>query len=191
MKFPIGKLSSTLVSEIMKTSKFPLTCSLNNSNLLRIEFIFKWPNTNLFLYPYVCWAKKSRLVSGNQLGEFFLKLTRSHSRMCIRIYVFNFKKQTNKQKNKNTIKARQTEQEKRISPENRLKKINLRPPGWRFFLSPAFPETRVFSFLFELVQNILTFIDLNRIIKINFIKTWTAKCMSFKKFWPFLCSTHH
>ena len=86
-------------------------------------------NTNLFLYPYVCWAKKSRLVSGNQLGEFFLKLTRSHSRMCIRIYVFNFKKQTNKQKNKNTIKARETEQEKRISPKNRLKKINLRPPG--------------------------------------------------------------
>ena len=25
-----------------------------------------------------------------------------------------------------------------------VKKINLRPPGWRFFLSSAFPETRLF-----------------------------------------------
>ena len=40
-KLPVGKLSSALVSEIIKTSVFPLTCSLNNSNLLRIEFIFK------------------------------------------------------------------------------------------------------------------------------------------------------
>ena len=64
--------------------------------------------------------------------KIFLSLTRLHSRMCIKIYVFNFKKQTNKPKkqkqNKNTKKAKETKEEKRISPENRLKKLNLRPP---------------------------------------------------------------
>ena len=59
----------------------------------------------------------------------YLSLTRPYSRMCIRIYIFNFiKPQTNNNKNK-TKKSK----EKRISPENRLKKVNLRPPGWRFF----------------------------------------------------------
>ena len=38
-KFPIGKISSSLVTEIIKTSIFPLTFSLNNSSLFRIEFI--------------------------------------------------------------------------------------------------------------------------------------------------------
>ena len=28
-----------------------------------------------------------------------------------------------------------------------IKKMNLWPPGWRFFSSPAFPETRVYFFL--------------------------------------------
>ena len=32
--------------------------------------------------------------------KFFLSLIRPHSRMCIRIYIFNFKKQTDKQKQK-------------------------------------------------------------------------------------------
>ena len=69
--------------------------------------------------------KKSSFVSGTPLGEHFLSLTRPHSRICIRIYTFNFKKETNKQKkSKNTKNAK----EKKISQENRLKKINLRPP---------------------------------------------------------------
>ena len=59
----------------------------------------------------------------------FLSLTLPHSRMCIRIHVFNFKKQTNKPKNKNTKKAKEINEEKRISQENRLRKINLRLPG--------------------------------------------------------------
>ena len=32
-------------------------------------------------------------------------------------------------------------------PENRPKQTNLRPPGWRFFSSPVFPELRVLFFL--------------------------------------------
>ena len=53
------------------------------------------------MYMYVRPQKRS-LVSGNRPGENFLSLTRPHSRMCIRIYILDFKKQqTNKQKNKN------------------------------------------------------------------------------------------
>lgn len=39
--------------------------------------------------------------------------------MCIRVYIFVFKKQTNKQKkSKNANKAKETKEEKRISKEN-------------------------------------------------------------------------
>ena len=42
--------------------------------------------------------------------------------MCMRMYTFNFKKQTNKQQQKQEYKkAKETKQEKRIFPENRLK----------------------------------------------------------------------
>ena len=76
-------------------------------------------------------AKESSFVSGNQPGENFFILTRSQSRMYIRIYIFNFKKQTNKQtKNKNTKIEKETKdkEEKRISLENLFKKINLPLP---------------------------------------------------------------
>ena len=55
--------------------------------------------------------------------KILLSLTRPHSRMCSRIYIFNFKnEQTNKQKSKNKKNPKETKEEKRISPENRLKK---------------------------------------------------------------------
>ena len=54
-------------------------------------------------------AEKSSLVSGNGGVNFFLSFTCLHSRMCKGIYIFNFKKQTSKQKkNKNTKKAKET-----------------------------------------------------------------------------------
>ena len=56
-------------------------------------------------------AKKS-LVSGNQSGENFLSFTRLHSSMCIRIYIFCFKK-TYK------LKAKETKEEKRKTKENK------------------------------------------------------------------------
>ena len=44
--------------------------------------------------------------------------------MCIRICVFNFKKQTNKQKQKQEYKkAKEAKEEKRIYLENQLKKL--------------------------------------------------------------------
>ena len=51
--------------------------------------------------------------------EISLSLTRPWSRICIRIYIFHLEKQINKQTKK-----------------------------WRFFSSPAFPETRVFLLFF-------------------------------------------
>ena len=46
-----------------------------------------------------------------------LSVTCLHSRMCIRIYIFNFKTKTKKE-NKKTKKAKETKKEKRISEEN-------------------------------------------------------------------------
>ena len=64
--------------------------------------------------------------------------------MCIRIYIFNVKKQTNEQQQKQEYKkAKETKKEKRISPENWLKNKFVATRG-RFFSSPSFTETRVF-----------------------------------------------
>ena len=63
----------------------------------------------MVLFPEIGWVIKH------------LSLSRPHSLMCIRIYIFNFKKQTTK-KNKNTKKEKENKEEKRIPPENRLKK---------------------------------------------------------------------
>ena len=83
------------------------------------------------LFPEICLVKK--FLS--------LTLTRPHIRMSIKIYVLMFKKQTNKQKNrqtnkqnKNTKKVKETKEEKKISRENWIKRINLRPPGVNNFL---------------------------------------------------------
>ena len=46
----------------------------------------------------------------------------------IRLYIFNFKKQTNKKKT-NSKKAKKTKKEKRIYLGNGFKKINLPLPG--------------------------------------------------------------
>ena len=52
--------------------------------------------------------------------------------MCIRIYIFNFKKQTSKKKQSKAgtqKNAKETKKEKRIFPENQLQKSKFRPPG--------------------------------------------------------------
>ena len=94
---------------------------------------------NTYFVPFYQ-GQKNSLVSGNRPGE-ILSFTRPHSGMCIGIYTSNFKKQTGK---KDTKKQKKLKKKKSISPENGLQKINLQLPGWRFFLSPAFPEVRVF-----------------------------------------------
>ena len=71
--------------------------------------------------------KKRSLVSGNRLDQnvlIFFSLTSLHCQMCIVIYIFKFKKQqANKQRKETRIKkAKETNEEKRISLENRLKK---------------------------------------------------------------------
>ena len=62
--------------------------------------------------------KKVTLFPEMGRGNIFASLTRLHSRMCIRIFIINLKKQANKQKNKNKKKAKESNEEKRISPEN-------------------------------------------------------------------------
>ena len=55
--------------------------------------------------------------------KIFLSLTCPHSQ-CVSEYIFLV---SNKQKNKQK-KAKETKEEKRKSPENLLKKVNLQPP---------------------------------------------------------------
>ena len=59
-----------------------------------------------------------------------LSLTRPHSQICIRIYIFLFQRTSSKQTNKKqtnkkqeTKKTKETKEEKKISPEKQLKKI--------------------------------------------------------------------
>ena len=67
-------------------------------------------------YKKLLYAKKSNLVSGNRPGEIFFITYPPASRMCIRIYIFDFKnKQTSKKEYK---KAKETKEEKIISVEN-------------------------------------------------------------------------
>ena len=81
------------------------------------------------MFPEIGWVKK------------ILSLTRLHSQMYIRIYIFNFKNKQSKngKTNKNTRKQKKLKKKREF-----LWKKNLRPPGGRFSSSPAFPETRVF-----------------------------------------------
>ena len=114
-----------------------------------IHSIFKQLFVKVLIQLHLFRSSQKKVVLFPEIGrvKFFLSLTRSHSWMCIRIHIFNFKKQTSKEKqNKARIqkKTKEIKEEKRIFPENRFKKINLRLLGRRFFSSPAFPETRVF-----------------------------------------------
>ena len=58
------------------------------------------------LFPEIVWVKT------------FLSLTRPHSRMCIRIYAFDFKNKQKTTKITRGQKAKEAKDEKRISVEN-------------------------------------------------------------------------
>ena len=94
---------------------------------------------------FIFWLgqKESCLVSGNRPGEnFFITHLPAQSNVYQNIH-FLFQK-NNEQTNKNNKNKEKTKlKTKKKSPENGLKKINLRQPGWRFFSSPALSETRV------------------------------------------------
>ena len=76
--------------------------------------------------------------------KFFLSLTCLHSQMCIRIYIFNFKKQTNKQKKQEYKKEKESKEEKRISLENWLKKLICSRPCEDFSCYPLFWKQEYF-----------------------------------------------
>ena len=75
--------------------------------------LFILNNCNSHIYFIALRPKRSSLVSENRPGHFFYHSPAPVNvhQMCIRIYIFNFKKQTNKI-NKNTKKARETKEEK-------------------------------------------------------------------------------
>ena len=107
--------------------------------------------------------------------EKLLSLTRSHSRMCIWIYVFYFKNQTShkkKQKKQNKARIKRKKEKKQRRKDNisgkLIKKINLRPSGWRFFSPLAFPETRVWC-IFGLIVLYCTVLDSHVLVAPNLI----------------------
>ena len=110
--------------------------------------------------------KKCKYRAKIGLVKNYLSFTRLHSGMYFRIYIFHFKnRQINKAKKKTRIKkAKETKEEKGTPPENRFKKINLRPPRWIFFLSHTFSETTViflvlsYSILCIIAQWIIVYI---------------------------------
>ena len=58
----------------------------------------------------------------------FLSLTRPHSQICIRMYIFNFKTQTNKKKIRIPKKNKKNYRRKKNISRKLIKKINLRLP---------------------------------------------------------------
>ena len=86
------------------------------------------------------------------LLKIVLSPTHPHSRICIRICIFNFKKQTSK-KNRNTKKAKEAKEEKIISPENQLKK-KLATAQVKIFLVSRISGNK--SFFFGLTTKFMT-----------------------------------
>ena len=116
--------------------------------------------------------KESSFVSGNRPSENFLSLTRPHSRICIRIYNFNFKKQTKKQKKK--IKRRK--EEKRIYPKNRLKNKFAATPVMIFLVMCISGNKSIFFFWSESLSYQIKLVALMRGV------TVLSMCQIFKYF---------
>ena len=71
------------------------------------------------------------------------------------IYIITYKqksKQTNRQAKKEPKKQKKLKRKENISGKSIKKKIILRLPRWRFLLSPAFLETRVYFFWSNLLR---------------------------------------
>ena len=100
------------------------------------------------LYNFLSFAvrlKKAVLFPEIGWENIFLSATRPLNRVCIRIHIFNFKKQkTNSEKRKRSKKK--TKEEKRISPENRLKKSIYGRPSEDFSRHPHFRKLEYYFF---------------------------------------------
>ena len=75
---------------------------------------------------YIGKAKK-KVVLFPEIGrvKIFISLTRPHSRMCMAIYIFNFKKQTNKQKKKREYKKKQKKKQQKKLMKKREYSLNI------------------------------------------------------------------
>ena len=123
-------------------------------NIVFLSYFIYWQNTTDLLVIRFCskWCSLLKLYFHYQSQVIFETIFRKQMciRMCIRIYIFNFKKQTSKKTttNKQEYKKTKETKEENMFSKNRLKKINLRP-GWRFFSSPVFPGTRVLFLAYD------------------------------------------
>ena len=94
--------------------------------------------------------KKVVLFPEKRRVKYFLSLTCPHSRMCIRIHIVNFKKETYKQKNKNTKKVKETKAEKKNSSgewiQKKKKKKKCGRPSEDFSCHPRFRKQEYFFF---------------------------------------------
>ena len=98
-------------------------------------------------YPCHRTLGRKKVVMFPEIGrvKFFWSLTRPHSRMCIRIYIFHFKtQQINKQTNKKARikKAKETKEEQWISPKNQFAAVRLKV----FFITRISGNKRFLSF---------------------------------------------
>ena len=96
-------------------------------NWQKIRYIYWSVSDNFSQNSNVMWnyneVKPKKVVLFPEIDriKIFISLTQPHSRMCIRIYLFNFKKskQTSKQKtNKKTKKAKECKEKKRMYVKN-------------------------------------------------------------------------
>ena len=95
--------------------------------------------------------KKVVLFPEKRRVKYFLSLTCPHSRMCIRTHIVNFKKETYKQKNKNTKKVKETKEEKKNSSGEWIQKKKKRKkkcgrPSEDFSCHPRFLKQEHFFF---------------------------------------------
>ena len=115
--------------------------------------------------------KESSIVSGSRLVENFLITHHPHSRMCIRIYIFNFKnKQTSENKTKNTKKQKKLKKNRDSGKSSKKK----------------FAAARVKIFLITLIsgnKNFFTFFlpNINNRYVRKYLMLWKSNILTYTK----------
>ena len=95
-------------------------------NLVSDSFLF-----NVVFRHCILTKRKSSCFRKSTGWKFFISLTCPHSLMCIKIYIFNFRKQTNKQKKKK--KARIKKKQKKLKKKNFKVAIHEKEHTWWTF----------------------------------------------------------
>ena len=120
---------------------------MNNWNTISLWVKNKFQNRKNVFH-----LQKSSLISWNQPGEDCFCHSSARIVACVSEYIFL--KQTHKQtKTRTQTKAKETKEEKRISPENRLEKIICGRPGEDFSCHKHFQKQEYFFWPGEVFLN--------------------------------------